>query len=86
MVRLMNRRGEFSLSHVDKMFLSCALANGYRISTGEKEMKLFAKQEFTKTFKGWSSPLGIINLWISKGLIKWHDTLQSFLREWEKDN
>ena len=77
---------EFSLSHVDKMFLSCALANGYKISTGEKEMKLFAEQEFAKTFKGWISPLGIVNLWISKGLITWDDTLHYFLREWERDN
>jgi len=77
---------EFGLSYVDKAFLSCALANGFRISTGEEEMKLFAAQEFGKQFKGWISPLGIINFWIKRKLIPWDDSHQSILREWEKDN
>jgi hypothetical protein len=77
---------EFGLSHVDKVFLSCALANGLKISTGEKEMKLFAAQEFGKQFKGWISPLGMINSWIRSTLIRWDDLHQSILREWEKDN
>jgi len=77
---------DFGLSHVDKAFLSCALANGFRISTGEVEMKLFAAQEFGKQFKGWISPLGIINSWIKRKLIPWDDSHQNILREWEKDN
>jgi hypothetical protein len=77
---------EFGLSHVDKAFLSCALANRFRISTGEEEMKLFAAQEFGKQFKGWISPLGIINLWIKRKLISWDDSHQNILKEWEKDN
>lgn len=77
---------DFGLSYVDKAFLSCALANGFRISTGEVEMKLFAAQEFGKQFKGWISPLGIINSWIKRTLIPWDDSHQNILREWEKDN
>jgi hypothetical protein len=71
---------------VDKVFLSCALANRLKIATGEKEMKLFAAQEFGKQFKGWTSPLGIINSWLKRNLIRWDDSRQSILREWEKDN
>ena len=77
---------EFDLSYIDKKLLACALSNGYKISSGDDDMKQFAKQEFGGDFKGWISPLGIVNRWLKKGLIKWDRSLHVHLAEWETYN
>ena len=77
---------DFDLSHVDKIILSCSLANAFKITTGDDDLKYFAIQEFASVFKGWISPLGMINSWIRKGLIIWNDSLHEFLMDWERDN
>lgn len=77
---------EFDLSYVDKMVLSCALGNGFRITTGDDDLKVFGIQEFGDDFKGWISPLGMINRWIKDGMIEWNDTLHDYLADWDRDN
>jgi hypothetical protein len=76
----------FDLSYVDQKFLACALANGYKISTGDKNLAFFALQEFSDEFHGNISPLGIINLWMKDGLIRWTDQLHSYVIEWKINN
>jgi predicted nucleic acid-binding protein len=76
----------FDLSYVDQMFLACALANGYKISTGDKSLALFALQEFRDEFHGNISPLGIINGWMREGLIKWNEELHSYVAGWKITN
>ena len=76
----------FDLSYVDRMFLACALANGYKISTGDDNLALFALQEFKNEFHGNISPLGIINRWMREGLIKWNEELHSYVTDWKINN
>jgi hypothetical protein len=76
----------FDLSYVDQMFLACALANGYKISTGDENLTLFALQEFGDEFHGNISPLGIINRWVRKGLIEWNDQLHNYVADWKTNN
>jgi hypothetical protein len=76
----------FDLSYADQRFLACALANGYRISTGDENLTLFASQEFGDEFHGNISPLGIINRWMSEELIEWNDQLHSYVADWKINN
>lgn len=76
----------FDLSYVDQVFLACALANGYKISTGDENLSLFAIQEFGEEFHGNISPLGIINRWMREGLIKWNEELHSYVADWKITN
>lgn len=76
----------FDLSYADQRFLACALANGYRISTGDENLTLFASQEFGDAFHGNISPLGIINRWMSEELIEWNDQLHSYVADWKINN
>lgn len=77
---------EFDLSYVDRMVLSCALGNRFRITTGDDDLKVFAKQEFGDHFKGWISPLGMINRWIRDNMIGWNDALHDYLADWDRNN
>ena len=44
-----NKTGRlFDLSPVDKKFISCALSFGFKISTGDGDIKNIANQEFSK--------------------------------------
>ena len=76
----------FDLSYVDQRFLACALANGYKISTGDEDLALFALQEFGDEFHGNISPLGIINGWIRERLIEWNDQVHSYVADWKINN
>lgn len=76
----------FDLSYADQKFLACALANGYKISTGDQNLTLFASQEFEDEFHGNISPLGIINKWMSEELIEWNDQLHSYVADWKINN
>lgn len=74
----------FDLSYTDKRILAGALAHGYKISSGDQDLILFAKQEFRSTFKGDITPLEIINLWLNRGLISWDDVKHEYLSEWDR--
>lgn len=74
------------MSFVDKVFLSYALANGFRITTGDENLADFALQEFEGEFKGNISPLGMINGWIERRLIEWSDEAHNYLADWKTNN
>lgn len=76
----------FSLSRVDIKLLACALAHGFKLSTGDQGIKEFAWQEFSEEFKGHVSALEIINLWLRKKLIKWNDELHEYISDWSEQN
>ncbi|MFC1882888.1 hypothetical protein ACFL2S_15530 [Thermodesulfobacteriota bacterium] len=76
----------FDLSATDRAFLACALSKGYRIATGDSEIKDLAIQEFSKTYKGSISPIGLINKWLTEGLIEWSETFQNYLIDWNLNN
>lgn len=76
----------FDLSFVDKVFLSYALANGYRVTTGDENLVNFTLQEFKGKFKGNISPLGMINWWIENRLIEWNDQVHNYLADWRINN
>jgi hypothetical protein len=76
----------FDLSYIDQRYLACALATGYRISTGDENLTLFALQEFGDEFHGNISPLGIINGWIRERLIEWNDQVHSYVADWKINN
>lgn len=74
----------FDISYVDSKIIACSLAYGYTISTGEKDIVNFAKQEFPDEFKGTISALGIINMWLRDQLFKWDETKQKYLSKWKE--
>jgi hypothetical protein len=76
----------FDLSAIDRAFLACALSKGYQMTTGDSDIKDLAIQEFSETFKGSISPLGIINKWLREGLIEWDKTFQNYLLDWTTNN
>lgn len=77
---------DFDLSRTDMKFLSCALGNGYKITTGDCDLRTFGKQEFGKEFKGWISPLGMLNRWLRRGSIEWNDERHGYLMDWNRCN
>lgn len=72
----------FDLSRVDMTIAACALALGHSLTSGDKSLVRFMEQEFQDDFKSQVYPLGIINAWLQKGLIKWDDVKQEYLAEW----
>lgn len=80
-----NKTGKlFDLSKVDRRFIACALSFCYRVSTGDNDIKDLANQEFSKTFKGSISPLGMVNKWIRKSLVTWSDELHEYVADWNR--
>lgn len=80
-----NKTGRlFDLSSVDKKFIACAFSFGFKISTGDGDIKDIANQEFSKTFKGSVSPLGMVNMWIRNGLVNWSDKLHGYVEAWKR--
>lgn len=79
-----NKTGRlFDLSPIDRRFIACTLSFGFRVSTGDGDIKDFVSQEFPKIFKGSISPLGMVNMWIRNGLIAWNDTLHEYVADWK---
>ncbi|MFW9998198.1 MAG: hypothetical protein ACFFD4_39520 [Candidatus Odinarchaeota archaeon] len=76
-------RKSFNLSRVDQTVAAYALANEYEITTGDKDLIDFLKQEFSKEN---ISPLGLVNRWLRKGLIKWNSYCQTIIEDWDKSN
>ncbi len=78
------RTGElFDLSPVDQVIAACTLANNYNISTGDRNLSEFLKQEFSKDT---ISSLGLVNNWLRKGLITWSPYHQTIIEDWDKLN
>lgn len=73
----------FNLSHVDQVIAACSIAHNFKLTTVDDDLANFVKQEFSgETI----SPLGIINDWIERRLIRWNDDLQLIIEDWEKCN
>lgn len=72
----------FSLSRRDIRLLACALAHGFKLSTGDRGIKDFALQQFTDIYQGSVSALELINIWIRKKLITWNDERHGYLADW----
>jgi len=93
-VSVLNRQGTrnkktdrlFDLSPVDCEILACALCNGFKITTGDSDIKDFARQEFQRTYRGSISPLGLVNAWIKERLIKWNGSFHNHLADWSRLN
>lgn len=77
-------RYHFDLSKVDQRIVACALANNFRITTGDKDLIEYYLQQFSNNPDEIISPLGIINIWLKKGLISWDEKLQTILEDWTK--
>lgn len=75
----------FDLSFPDRKIAASTLALGYKITSGDRDLVTFCKQEFLKEFKGDVSPLEIINRWIEKGIIEWDDTKHQYLSDWSEN-
>ncbi len=74
----------FDLSKVDQRIVACALANNFRITTGDKDLIEYYLQQFSNNPDEIISPLGMINIWLKKGLISWDEKLQTILEDWNK--
>lgn len=75
----------FDLSFPDRKIAANTLVLGCKISSGDKDLVTFCRQEFPKEFNGAVSPLGIIIHWIEQGLIIWDDTKQKYLSDWSEN-
>ena len=73
----------FNLSRVDQVIAATSIANNFKLTTVDDDLAEFINQEFSGST---ISPLGIINDWIGKGLIKWDDEMQAVVEDWERCN
>ena len=69
------------LSQTDKHIIACAAAKQYDITSGDRNLVTFAKQQFDITN---ITPLALVNQWLEKGLIVWDDHLQMVIEDWDK--
>ena len=69
----------YGLSSVDKRIAACVLANNFKISTSDMDLKDFLYNEFD--IQNYS-PLKLINLWLKKELIIWTDYHQAIIEDW----
>ena len=73
----------FNLSRIDQTIAACSIAHNFKLTTVDKDLKDFIKQEFSgQTI----TPLGIINNWLEKGLIKWDEKMQMVIEDWDACN
>jgi predicted nucleic acid-binding protein len=73
----------FNLSYADQIIAACSLAHNFKLTTVDGDLNDFIIQEFSGAT---ISPLGIINDWIKKGILKWNDELQAVFEDWDKCN
>ena len=71
----------FDLSRVDKHIIACAAAQNLSITTGETDIVDFAIQEFN--IKSYSA-LGVLNIWLKKGLVACDENLLAIIDDWEQ--
>ena len=76
---------DFDLSYTDRKIVACVLSNGYKLTSGDSDLKEFASQEFGSEFRGSISPLGIINRWLKKELLRWNSKRHLYLADWNKN-
>ena len=76
----------FSLSRRDIKLLASALANGYKLSTGDAGIMNMAHQQFDEIYKGSVSALELINIWLRNKLIIWNNTLHDYVTDWDRQD
>ena len=81
-----NNGKPFDLSPVDRKVIAAALACGHKISSTDNALLDFAEQQFPDDFKGCVLPLGVLNLWLSKKLLKWGAGMDEILADWKNQN
>ncbi len=72
----------FDLSYVDKFVAAYAINNDLSISTSDKDLINFLKQEFDISN---ICPLEIINTWLKSEILIWNDEHHKLIREWIVD-
>lgn len=79
-----NRKGRFiDLSHVDKRYIAYSITLDLNISTGDNDLIDFVQDQFEKENH---SALSLINHWIKKNMLCWNDELNSFIKEWDRND
>jgi hypothetical protein len=73
----------FNLSHIDQIVAACSIAHKFKLTTTDGDLNDFIIQEFSGST---ISPLGIINNWMERGLIKWNDDRQTIIDDWTSCN
>lgn len=73
----------FNLSRVDQIIAACSVAHNYKLSTVDNDLNDFIKQEFSGHT---ITPLGIVNDWLEKKLIKWDKMKQMVIEDWDVCN
>ncbi|MFW5804052.1 MAG: hypothetical protein ACOCWG_02355 [bacterium] len=73
----------FDLSRVDRLIAACIYEFNYEISSVDRYLIDFIKQNFDKDA---IKPLALINIWLDKALITWDEEKQSYLRDWKLQN
>lgn len=72
----------FDLSREDMRVISHALALGYKITSGDRDLVQFALQEFKEDFLGNVFPLEIVNFWIRSKVLIWDEIKQQKIEDW----
>ena len=74
----------FDLSKIDQRILACALSHNFLLSTTDRDMIDYYLQQFSNNPEEIISPLGMINRWLGRGLIRWSDKQQTITEDWLK--
>ena len=72
----------FDLSFVDQIVAAYAVTYSLLISTADKSLIDFLKQEFDINNL---YPLEVINTWLKNKILVWNDELHKFIKEWIVD-
>jgi hypothetical protein len=79
-----NETGDlFKLSPEDCAIVSCAIVHDFEISSGDRGLVAFARQEFPAMFKGNLCALEVINRWLVNNAITWDNTKHGVLADWK---
>ena len=72
----------FNLSTVDQKVAACALANNLKLTTGDININDFVIQAFDSSPSDLIAPLGLVNIWLEKGLISYDSNLKNIIDDW----
>jgi hypothetical protein len=61
-----------------------AILTKFGLIFGDKDLIEYYLQQFSNNPDEIISPLGMIHIWLKKGLISWDEKLQTILEDWNK--
>ncbi len=73
----------FNLSKVDQRIIAYAVTHRFTLNSTDDDLCDFAEQQFDAQI---TTPLGIINDWLEKGLLEWDSKLQAVIEDWDRCN